>query len=124
VGTCHNANGPYTDNLYSAEYAAKYNTGHDVPYKAYESWEGNLTVVSDSQRYNLRPGFETIYSHYAELKGLNASWTGAYREFVNKNLTANIEGGGGDYGPNSGGYDAFGHGTLMYRLKADSLGGK
>lgn len=28
------------------------------------------------------------------------------------------EGGGGDYGPNSGGYDQLGYGTLLYRLEA------
>lgn len=106
----------------SAEYVAKYNTGHDVPYQAYESWEGNLTVVSEKQRYNIRPGFEGIFSHYAELEGLNASWSRAYRGKVNANLTANIEGGGGDYGPNSGGFDSLGHGTLMFRLEPDSLG--
>jgi hypothetical protein len=50
---------------------------------------------------------------------MNASWSKAYRDFVNKNLTANIEGGGGDYGPNSGGFDAFGHGTLLYRIKGE-----
>jgi hypothetical protein len=27
------------------------------------------------------------------------------------------EGGGGDYGPNSGGYDQTGYGTLMYTLR-------
>jgi hypothetical protein len=47
---------------------------------------------------------------------MNESCTRAYRDFVTQNLTADIEGGGGDYGPNSGGYDAFGHGTLLYRI--------
>ncbi|KAJ4991050.1 hypothetical protein SVAN01_03400 [Stagonosporopsis vannaccii] len=108
--------------LNGAEYVAKYNLGRDVPYKAYETYEGNFTVISEKQRYNIRPGFEGIYSHYAELKGLNASLSRAYRGMVNHNLTANIEGGGGDYGPNSGGFDSLGHGTLMFRLKPDSLG--
>jgi len=53
---------------------------------------------------------------------LNASWSGTYRDTVNQRLTANIEGGGGDYGPNSGGFDSLGHGTLMFRLEPDSLG--
>ncbi|KAK2613466.1 hypothetical protein N8I77_000379 [Diaporthe amygdali] len=43
-------------------------------------------------------------------------WALEYRNFVNGNLTENIEGGGGDYSPNSGGYDSLGHGTLLYRL--------
>jgi len=50
---------------------------------------------------------------------MNASWSKEYRDLVNSNLIANIEGGGGDYGPNSGGFDALGHGTLMFRLTAD-----
>ncbi|KAH7377758.1 GPI anchored protein-like protein [Pyrenochaeta sp. MPI-SDFR-AT-0127] len=102
--------------LNGAEYAGKWNTNHTVPYTPYRSWEGILPVVSEKARFSVRPGFEAIYSHYADVKGLNASWTKAYRDYVNANLTANIEGGGGDYGPNSGGFDAFGHGTLMYRL--------
>ncbi|KAI0102961.1 GPI anchored protein-like protein [Nemania sp. FL0031] len=103
--------------LNAAEYIGKYNTNHSVPYKPYVSWEGLLPVVSNKSRFDVRPGFEAIYAHYADLKGLNASWTGAYRDYVNANSTSNIEGGGGDYGPNSGGFDTFGYGTLMYRLK-------
>lgn len=106
-----------TNILYSAEYAAKYNTNHSVPYVPYRSWEGILPVISEKARFDKRPGFEAIYSHYAELKGLNASWSKAYRDFVNTELLDDIEGGGGDYGPNSGGFDALGYGTLMYRLK-------
>ncbi|KAH7090828.1 GPI anchored protein-like protein [Paraphoma chrysanthemicola] len=104
--------------LNGAEYAGKFNSGNNsVPYTPYRSWEGVLPVVAEKQRFSIRPGFEAIYAHYNDVRGLNASWTKAYRNFVNKNLTANIEGGGGDYGPNSGGFDAFGHGTLLYRIK-------
>jgi hypothetical protein len=78
-----------------------------------------LEVVSEKARFDVRPGYEALYSHFSEIKGLDASWSLEYREFVNRNLTGNIEGGGGDYSPNSGGYDAFGHGTLMYRLEAE-----
>ncbi|KAJ3547944.1 hypothetical protein NM208_g1248 [Fusarium decemcellulare] len=105
--------------LNGAEYAAKYNTNHSVPYTPYRSWEGILPVVSPKGRGNVRPGFEAIFSHYAEVKGLNASWSKEFRDYVNANLTGNIEGGGGDYGPNSGGFDAFGHGTLMYRRRSE-----
>lgn len=104
---------------FSAEYVAKYNTNHTVPYTPYRSWEGVLEVVSEKARFDIRPGYEAIYSHYAEIKSLNASWSLQYREFVNGNLTGSIEGGGGDYSPNSGGYDALGHGTLMYRIKGE-----
>jgi hypothetical protein len=107
----------YVDDQSSAEYAGKFNTNYSVPYTPYRSWEGILPVVSEKQRFSIRPGYEAIYSHYNDIRGMNASWSKAYRDFVNKNLTANIEGGGGDYGPNSGGFDAFGHGTLLYRIK-------
>ncbi|KAF4778489.1 hypothetical protein HER10_EVM0005742 [Colletotrichum scovillei] len=106
--------------LNAAEYVAKYNTNHTVPYTPYRSWEGVLEVVAPKARFDVRPGYEALYSHYAEVKGLNASWSMEFRDFVNGNLTANIEGGGGDYSPNSGGYDSFGHGTLLYRIDKDS----
>ncbi|POS78307.1 hypothetical protein DHEL01_v203294 [Diaporthe helianthi] len=102
--------------LNAAEYVAKYNTNNTVPYTPYRSWEGVLEVVSEKSRFDVKPGYEALYSHYAETKSLDASWSLNYREFVNRNLTENIEGGGGDYSPNSGGYDALGHGTLMYRI--------
>ncbi|KAF2021720.1 GPI anchored protein-like protein [Aaosphaeria arxii CBS 175.79] len=102
--------------LNAAEYAGKYNTNHSVPYTPYESWEGVLPVVSAKARGDVRPGFEALFAHYSDVKGLNASWTKAYRDYVVANLTAKVEGGGGDYGPNSGGFDALGHGTLMYRI--------
>lgn len=111
--------GRAADSCPSAEYVAKYNTNHTVPYTPYRSWEGVLEVVSEKARFNIRPGYEALYAHYSEIKGLDASWSLEYRDFVNANLTGRIEGGGGDYGPNSGGYDALGHGTLMYRLKEE-----
>ncbi|CAH0022136.1 unnamed protein product [Clonostachys rhizophaga] len=105
--------------LNAAEYVAKYNTNHTVPYTPYTSWEGLLTVISPKSRFDARPGYELLHSHYAELESRNASWSKDYRDYVNRNITANVEGGGGDYGPNSGGYDSFGHGTLMYRLQKE-----
>ncbi|TEY86580.1 hypothetical protein BOTCAL_0006g00600 [Botryotinia calthae] len=61
--------------LNGAEYAAKYNTNNTVPYTPYTSWEGVLSVVANESRFDVRPSFEAIYSHYAELKGLDASWS-------------------------------------------------
>ncbi|KAF2112544.1 GPI anchored protein-like protein [Lophiotrema nucula] len=105
--------------LNAAEYAGKYNTNHSVPYTSYVSWEGNLTAVAEKSRFAVRPGYEAIYAYYADVKGLDASWSKAYRDYVDANITAKVEGGGGDYGPNSGGFDAFGHGTLMYRISGN-----
>ncbi|KAH8431840.1 uncharacterized protein LDX57_009491 [Aspergillus melleus] len=106
--------------LNAAEYTAKYNTNHTVPYIPYTSWEGLLEEISAKSRFDVRPGYEAIVSHYTRVKGLNASWSIQFRDYVNGNISAGVEGGGGDYGPNSGGYDVFGHGTLMYRIEEDA----
>jgi hypothetical protein len=108
-----------SDLLPSAEYVAKYNVNQTVPYTPYESWEGLLEVVSPKGRAQRRPGYEAVYSYYAEFKGMSASWSKAYIDYVNEGIDANVEGGGGDYGPNSGGFDSFGHGTLMFRRKKE-----
>ncbi|KAL6234654.1 hypothetical protein BDW75DRAFT_240872 [Aspergillus navahoensis] len=102
--------------LNGAEYVGKYNVGYDVPYVPYLSYQGNQTVISNSSRGTIRPGFELLSAHYGQLKGLNSSWTDAYRDWVNVNSTSGVEGGGGHYGPKSGGFDALGFGTLLYRL--------
>ncbi|KAF3064006.1 hypothetical protein GL218_02320 [Daldinia childiae] len=102
--------------LAASEYVAKYNTGYDVPYTWYNSYLGNQTEISAASRYTHRPGFERLYAHYADVKGLNASWTKLYRDETNGNSTDGVEGGGGDYSSNSGGYDDLGYGTLLYRL--------
>ena len=107
---------PATDTLTSAEYTAKYNVDETVPYSTYESYEGVQTVISPTKRGDIRPGFELIVSHYADIKGLNASWSTMYRDYVNENTKLGVEGGGGDYSINSGGYDTLGYGTLMYRV--------
>ncbi|KAI6914788.1 chondroitin AC/alginate lyase [Hortaea werneckii] len=104
--------------LNGAEYAAKYNVNQSVPYTPYESFEGTQTVISPDSRADIRPGFELLVAHYGDVAGLNASWSAEYRDYVNENTELGVEGGGGDYSPNSGGYDALGYGTLMYRRSA------
>ncbi|OGE56677.1 hypothetical protein PENARI_c003G04548 [Penicillium arizonense] len=102
--------------LNSAEYVAKYNVGSDVPYTLYQSYQGNQTLISNASCGSIRPGFELLSAHYGQLKGLNSSWTDAYRDMVNSNSTGGVEGGGGNYGTSSGGFDGLGFGTLLYRL--------
>ena len=104
----------YDDNrvLKGAEYAARYNFNlGSVSYKTYNNCDDvNQTVISEDAKGNKRPIWERIYNHYAKLEGLDVP---------NVELTARIhrpEGGGGDYGPNSGGFDTLGFGTLMYTL--------
>ncbi|KAI9150889.1 GPI secreted protein [Paramyrothecium foliicola] len=101
--------------LAGAEYVFKYNVGKEVPFKTYTNVHGTATVVSPVARGELRPIAEILYAHYAGVKGLDASWTRQYRDLVVENGSG-AEGGGGDYGPNSGGYDQLGFGTLLYRL--------
>lgn len=56
-----------------------------------------------------------MYAHYSGVKGLDASWTGAYRDVVVEDGDG-AEGGVGDYGSTSGGYDQLGFGTALFRL--------
>lgn len=95
---------------------AKYNLGYDVPFANFTNSHGTATVISEAGRGGLRPIWELIYAHYDSIKGLNASWSGQMRDLVNKDA-GGAEGGGGDYGPNSGGYDQLGFGTLLYRCE-------
>ncbi|MEO7044043.1 MAG: alginate lyase family protein, partial [Ferruginibacter sp.] len=85
--------------LKGCEYVAKYNVaGLDVPYTAYTNCEGvsNPVISSDARGTVFRPMWELVYNHYVKLKGLNAQWvTMAVK-------TVRPEGGGGNYGPNSG----------------------
>lgn len=105
----------YDDNrvLKGAEYEAKYNFANlNVPFEPYtncENWAS--TIISDAGRGGYRPIWERIYNHYVVDQGLSAPYV---------EMAARVhrpEGGGGDYGPNSGGFDQLGFGTLMYSLK-------
>lgn len=98
-----------------SEYVAKYNLGHDVPYTTYTNSDVSQTVISNNSRGDVRPMWELLYAHYGVLNGMNASWTEQYRDLVVSDGSG-AEGGGGDYGTTSGGFDQLGHGTLMYRL--------
>lgn len=105
----------YADNrfLAGAEYVAKYNLGNDVPYVTYNNCDNvNQTGISSRGRGDLRPIWEQIYNHFVNRKGMEAPYTRAFAERVRP------EGGGGNYGPNSGGYDHLGYGTLTFTLPA------
>jgi hypothetical protein len=107
--------------LKASEYVAKYNIAMvNVPYKEYSWHEGDpwngcgvtttlLPAIGSSGRGSLRPMWTMIYNHYAKIKNLtNTTYTamGVHR--------TQPEGGGGDYGPNSGGFDSLGFGTLLF----------
>jgi len=97
--------------LAGAEYVAKYNLGNDVPYTPYNNCDNvNQTVISAVGREGDRPIWELVYNHYVNLRHVAAPYSTAYANRVRP------EGGGGDYGPNSGGYDQLGYGTLTTTL--------
>ncbi|MFJ2901796.1 alginate lyase family protein [Streptomyces sp. NPDC091279] len=97
-----------------AQYVAKYNLGQDVPFTTYTWGTGqscasaSQTVISDASRGQLRPVWDILYYHYAKRRGLSVPYIQAMAEQVRP------EGGGGDYGSTSGGFDQLGFGTLMY----------
>ena len=91
------------------EYVALYNLVDSVPYTTYNNCDNvNQTVISPNSRGDIRPSWELLYGHYVQLRGLSSPGVTAYA------LKVRPEGGGGDYGPNSGGYDQLGFGTLTY----------
>jgi hypothetical protein len=101
----------YHDNklLALAEYTAKYNLGEDVPWTDYTNCENNaMTTVASDGRGTERPNWELFYNHYAKVKGLYAPYSQRFAEKIRP------EGGGGQYGPSSGGFDQLGFGTLAF----------
>ncbi len=102
----------YDNNRFLAgcEYVAKYNLGEEVPFKHYTNDMVTQSVISPVARGIVRPVWELVYNHYVKLKGLPAPYTTKMAEKVRP------EGGGGDYGPNSGGFDQLGYGTLTATL--------
>ncbi|MFI9832733.1 alginate lyase family protein [Streptomyces sp. NPDC051913] len=106
----------YDDNRFfkAAQYVAKYNVGLDVPYTTY-SWGSGTgctyneqTVISSASRGHIRPVWAMLHYHYNRIKGLDDKYIQAMVDLVG------IEGGGGNYGSTSGGYDQLGFGQLMY----------
>ncbi|WP_158850307.1 alginate lyase family protein [Saccharothrix deserti] len=106
----------YSNNrvLQAAEYVARYNLGNTVPFTTYRWGTGTNcaqrehTVISEAGRGDNRPIWALIRNHYVKRRGLAAPNTTAYMDRVYP------EGGGGDYGPNSGGFDHLGFGTLTH----------
>ncbi|MFE6157996.1 alginate lyase family protein [Streptomyces sp. NPDC056486] len=98
----------------AAQYVAKYNLGQDVPFTKYTWGTGQncayreQTVISEAGRGQARPVWDLLHFHYARRRRLSVPYITALAEKVRP------EGGGGDYGPNSGGFDQLGFGTLLY----------
>ncbi len=98
--------------LAAAEYVAKGNlietgtTFFSVPFATYTNGSVVDTGFAMGSQGFVRPQWALVFHHYVNRKGLSAPYVQKFME-----LTA-PEGGGGDYGPNSGGYDQLGYGTL------------
>ncbi len=116
--------------LAMCEYVAKYNIGivqsgsvmsqfvYDVsrlPYTTYQNCEGIVqTQMGADGRGTVRPGWELIHRLAQDYKLSDIytqMWVSKMREYAPLNFS---DGGQGDYGPNSGGYDQLGYGTLMF----------
>jgi len=109
----------YDDNrfLKGAQYVAKWSMGGDVSYTANTrrkgaigGWSGTETATDAAgvDPNMQRPIWAMIANHYTKRRGLSATYL---TQIAAKSAP---EGGGGDYGPNSGGYDQLGFGTLAY----------
>jgi hypothetical protein len=104
--------------LLGSEYVAAYNLGNEVPYVAYtyrSGPEGSCKLgvqptISAAGRPSSRAGFELLYHHYVNRRGIAAPFTQAFAAQLRP------EGGGGDYGNNSGGFDSLGFTTLTHAL--------
>ncbi|GAA2273492.1 alginate lyase family protein [Streptomyces hawaiiensis] len=103
--------------LKGAQYVAKWSLGGDVPYTANTrkkgaigGWSGVETAsgVARVDPGMTRPIWAMIANHYTKRRGLAASYV------TRAAAKAAPEGGGGDYGPNSGGFDQLGFGTLAF----------
>lgn len=103
--------------LKGAQYVAKWSMGGEVPFTAntrakgaVNGWSGSETVAGAAgvDPGMTRPIWAMIANHYTKRRGLSASY------LTRIAAKSSPEGGGGDYGPNSGGYDQLGFGTLAF----------
>lgn len=98
--------------LAAAEYVSKGNlvqngaAYYTLPFAPYTNGSVASTAFAVAGQGALRPGWALIYHHYVNRKGLAAPYTQKYMALTSP------EGGGGNYGPNSGGYDQLGYTTL------------
>ena len=96
--------------------------GSSLPYTTYENCEGGVWPSmsyeehknGNETRGSVRPAWELFY-RYALDNNRPARYAKEWVELMRQNASrGNSDGGAGDYGPNSGGYDQLGFGTLMF----------
>ncbi len=101
-----------------ANYFCQYNLGNSVPYVTYNNCENsNQTVISTNSRGDDRPAWDLIYAHYGVRNGISVPNIGTYAQRLRP------EGGGGDYGTTSGGFDQLGFTSLTHYLVAADVSG-
>jgi autotransporter-associated beta strand protein len=91
-----------------AEYTARAMTADGVPWVNYAGCDVNTTNVATGSIY--RAGMDMIWNHYVNRRGLAAPYTTAWA------IANRPEGGGGNYGGDSGGFDQIGFTTLTHAL--------
>ncbi|MFD5131742.1 alginate lyase family protein [Streptomyces olindensis] len=98
----------------AAQYVAKYNLNMNVPYTTYTWGSGqncaqqSQTVIGSGSRGQVRPVWAMLHYHYGRRLLLDDKY------IAQMCFSVAPEGGGGDYGTTSGGFDQLGFGTLMY----------
>lgn len=93
--------------LAMCEYFADYNLSNSVPYTTYNNCDNvNQTVISSASRGDIRPAWDLIYNYYANRLLVSTPFSQQYAAKVRP------EGGGGNYGSTSGGFDQLGFTTL------------
>ena len=92
----------------------------DMPYTAYSNPSYSCPVIpaDDSSRGSKRPAWELWYG-YAKSNGLSARYCQHWAEQMRQYNSYGCDGGGGDYGSNSSGFDQLGYGSLMYAVFDD-----
>jgi hypothetical protein len=112
--------------LAMCEYTAKYNIGtvennnamsnfkYEVPFTHYTNCEYDHPTISSAGRGSVRPAWEVVL-RLANDYGKSAVYAQEWVTLMRQNAArGNSDGGQGDYGSASGGYDQLGWGTLMY----------
>lgn len=95
--------------------------GNLFPYTSYTNPSYTNSNISDSQRGTKRPCWELFYG-YATAHHVNAIYCQKWCEQMRKYNSYGCDGGSGDYGSNSGGFDQLGCGTLMFAQSTNPSG--
>ena len=110
--------------LATCEYIAKYNITtaennnnfkYEVPFTHYTNCEYDHPSISSIGRGTVRPAWETV-TRLAQDYNKSAIYSQQWVNLMRQNAARGYsDGGSGDYGSSSGGYDQLGWGTLMSR---------